>query len=186
MDRHFLPRPSDANGNDFFSAPLSSSPFAPPNSFVSRHPIMATRFASPPGSLGASPLCRMPAHEGFRYQSPIHLGSNIPSSPYGSRGPFCSSFGVPASDVSYEAASSNSSYDDHSSGGKFRRSGYRTWNSTPNNGHALGRGVKRSTHQVNFHVNTAARVAYLPQTVLQILSTFTVHKVELTVNLYLI
>ena len=158
MDGHFMPRSGDAKGNDYCPTPLSSSPFPPPNSSVPRH-AFPRRFVSPPGPLEASPLCRPPALEGFRYRSPIRT-PNIPLSPYGSRGPYCNSpFGVYGLNGSFDAPSSGSSYGDHSGAGNFRRGGHKSWHGTPNNGQELGRGVKRSIpsfHQVNktvFEVN---------------------------------
>jgi len=151
MDRYFLPRYSNVKGNEFCQTPLSSSPFPSPNCFVPRN-ALPSRFVSPPGPLDASPLCRPPALEGFRYRSPVH-GPNIPMSPYGSRGPFCNSpFGVSGPNASYGAPSSGSSYESHSSGGNFRQGGHKSWNGTPNNGQEFRRGVKRSTpsfRQVN-------------------------------------
>lgn len=145
MDGHFTPRSGDAKGNnDFCAMPLSSSPFPPPNICVPRH-AFPRRFVSPPGPLDASPLCRPPAPEGFRYRSPIR-SPNIPFSPYGSRGAYCNSpFGVRGPNGSFEAPSSGSSYGNHSGGGNFRRGGHKSWNGTPNNGgQEFGRGVKRS------------------------------------------
>jgi len=153
MDRQCVPRHIDAKGIDFYGTPLSSSPFPPPpNSFVPRH-ALPPHFVSPPGPMDASPLCRPPPVEGFRYRSPMHSPS-IPISPYGSRSPFSNSpFGVFAPNASFGPPSSGSSYGDHSSAGNFRQGGHKSWNGTPSNGHELRRGMKRSNptfRQVGF------------------------------------
>ena len=145
-----MPRPGDAKGNDFCFAPCSSSPFPPPNSFVPLH-TFPRRFVSPPGPLDASPLCRPPALEGYRYRSPIRC-PNVPLFPYGSQSPYCSSpFGARGPpNGSFETPSSGSS--DRSPAGNFRRGGHKSWNSTPSQGQERMRGMKRtipSFHQVN-------------------------------------
>jgi len=151
MAGYFTPASGHAKGNDFCSTPLSSSPFPPPNSFVPRQ-AFPRRFVSPPGPLDASPLCRPPTLEGFRFRSPIR-SPNIPLFPYGSRGPYCNSPFVAhePNGSSFEAPSSGSSYGDHNSAGSYQRGGYKSWNGTPNSRQELRRGVKRnisSFHQV--------------------------------------
>jgi len=145
MDRHFLPRCSNTAGNDFYRMPLTNSPFPPPNGFANRHPLPPRFVSSPVGPMDASPLCRSPALEGFRYRSPIQ-SPNIPVSPYGSRGPFRNSpFAATGPNASFGTPSSASSYGDPGSAGNFQQGAHKSWSSTPNNGCEFGRGVKRST-----------------------------------------
>jgi len=157
-----MPPSGDIKGNEFCTTPLSSSPFPPPNCFVPRYSL-PPRFISPPGPLDASPLCRSPALEGFRYRSPVH-SPNITSSPYRTPVPFGNSpVGMYGPNASFGTHSSGSFYGNYSGSRNLQRDGHKSWNGTPNNRHESGRGVKRnipSFHQVNIFAASCSRCEY--------------------------